>query len=210
MTRWNPAAGGCTRCGRRNVIAVLALAWLLLPGMAAAAPAASTQAWPIDPAQSQVQFAVRKFWFVHVRGTFPALSGTLRRVDTRIGADLGRVDADLEVAGLRMGDAGDRARALGPDFFDAAQFPTIHFDSDPFPLAELVTGGVLRGMLTLHGQRHPVALALQPSDCPRQPLECALRVSGAISRSTFGMRSLRGVLSDKVELDLSIRLRIGH
>jgi polyisoprenoid-binding protein YceI len=188
------------------VKALLALALLLLPafGTAGETPA---RTWPIDPARSQVQFTVRKFWFAHVRGTFPALSGTLYRLDTHIGADLGRVDADLDVAGLLMDDPGDRARALGAGFFDAAKFPSIHFDSDPFPLDELVAGGTLRGILSLHGERHPIALALQPSDCPRQPLECVIRVHGSISRSAFGMHGWRGVLSDKVGLDLRIVLR---
>lgn len=188
----------------------LALALLLLPafGVTHAAHAADAgQTWVIEPAQSQVQFQVRKFWFAHVRGTFPALSGTLHRIDTHIGADLARVEADLAVAGLQMDDPGDRARALGDGFFDAARFPAIHFDSDPFPMGELVAGGVLRGVLGLHGERHPVTLALQPSDCPRQPLQCVIRVRGTISRSAFGMHGWRGVLSDKVQLDLRIVLR---
>jgi polyisoprenoid-binding protein YceI len=185
----------------------LALALLLLPAFAPAHAADTGQTWTIAPAQSQVQFQVRKFWFAHVRGTFPALSGTLRRIDTHIGADLARVDADLAVGGLEMDDADDRARALGDGFFDAERFPAIHFDSDPFPMEELVAGGVLRGMLSLHGERQPVTLALQPSDCPRQPLQCVIHVRGTISRSAFGMRGWRGVLSDKVELDLRIVLR---
>lgn len=186
---------------------VLALALLLLPLFGAALAADAGQTWTIEPAQSQVQFQVRKFWFAHVRGTFPTLSGTLRRIDTHIGADLVRVEADLAVAGLRMDDADDRERALGDGFFDAARFPAIHFDSDPFPMQELVAGGALRGMLDLHGQRHPVKLALQPSDCPRQPLQCVIRARGTISRSAFGMHGWRGVLSDKVQLDLRIVLR---
>lgn len=185
----------------------LALALLLLPAFGLARTSASAHTWSIDPARSQVQFAVRKFWFAHVRGTFPSLSGTLHRIDTHIGADLGRVDADLEVSGLVMDDAGDRARALGPGFFDAARFPSIHFDSDPFPLGELVSGGTLRGILSLHGERQPVTLALEPSDCPRQPLQCVIRVQGSISRTAFGMQGFRGVISDRVELDLRIVLR---
>jgi polyisoprenoid-binding protein YceI len=185
----------------------LALALLLLPAFGIAHASETAQTLAIDPAQSQVQFSVRKFWFAHVRGTFPALSGTLHRIDTHIGADLGRVDADLAVAGLQMDDADDRARALGDGFFDAARFPSIHFDSDPFPMGELVAGGTLHGMLNLHGERRPVTLVLQPSDCPRQPLQCVIRVHGTISRSGFGMRGWRGVLSDKVQLDLRIVLR---
>lgn len=188
------------------MIAALALSWLLLPGPAAAA-ADATQTWPIDPAQSQVQFSVREFLFAHVRGTFPELSGTLRRIDTRAGAAAVQVDATLDVAGLQMDDAHDRAHALGPGFFDAARFPAIRFESDPFPLDETASGGTLGGLLTLHGERHPVTMKVLPSDCPRQPLACVIRVRGTISRSAFGMRAWRGVLSDKVELDLRIVLR---
>jgi polyisoprenoid-binding protein YceI len=205
--RWNPGTGACAHCGRLDVKVALALALLLLPAFGVAHTPGTAQTLTIDPAQSQVQFSVRKFWFAHVRGTFPALSGTLHRIDTHIDADLGRVDADLAVADLKMDDADDRARALGDGFFDVARFPSIHFDSDPFPMKELVAGGTLRGMLELHGGRHPVMLELQPSDCPRQPLQCVIRVEGTISRSGFGMRGWRGVLSDKVQLDLRIVLR---
>lgn len=184
---------------------LLALA-LLLSGLASA-QAATQATWSIDPAQSQVTFSVRKFWFVHVRGTFPALSGTLHRMDTRLGVNLGQVDAALDAAGLHMDDADALARALGPGFFDAAQYPRVSFASEAFPLDELVSGGALRGTLMLHGESHPVTLALQPSACPREPLTCVIRVRGAISRSAFGMRDMRAVLSDKVELELEIFLR---
>lgn len=184
----------------------LILALLAGTGVVPATPPDSTGAhlWSIDAARSQAQFSVRKFLFAHVRGTFPGLSGTLRRIDTGIGADLVEVDATLDVAGLEMDDADDRARALGSNFFDAGQFPVIRFNSDPFPLDELASGGTLRGLLTLHGKRRPVRLALLPSDCPLQPLACVIRVRGVIVRSRFGMGAWRGVLSDKVELDLRI------
>ena len=204
--RWNRGTGACRPCGRPDVKFAFALALLLLPALGIARASETAQTWTIDPAQSQAQFAVRKFWFAHVRGVFPGLSGTLHRIDTHIGADLARVDADLAVTGLQMDDPDDRERALGTGFFDAARFPAIHFDSDPFPMGELVAGGALRGMLSLHGDRLPVTLALQPSDCPRQPLQCVIRVRGTISRSAFGMRGWRGVLSDKVQLDLRIVL----
>ena len=189
------------------ILLALLLACLALPAARAAdVPAPAPQTWPIDPLASQARFSVRKFWFAHVRGTFPALSGALRRIDSHDGPDLVRVDAALDVAGLVMDDPDDRAHALGAGFFDVAQFPSIRFDSDPFPLDELAGGGSVRGVLSLHGEQHAVVLTLQPSECPSQPLECAIRVQGAISRSAFGMRAWRGVLSDKVELDLQIRL----
>jgi polyisoprenoid-binding protein YceI len=186
-----------------------ALIFALLAGtsvLPAIPPDSSARTWSIDAAHSQAQFSVRKLLFAHVRGTFPGLFGTLRRTDTHTGADLVQVDATLDVAGLEMDDANARMHALGPRFFDAARFPVIRFDSDPFPLDELAGGGTLRGLLTLHGESRPVHLALMPSECPHQPLACAIRVRGVIVRSRFWMGAWRGVLSDKVELDLRISL----
>lgn len=186
--------------------AALALA-LLLPSLASAAPPpARTALWPIDPARSQAQFSVRKFWFAHARGTFPMLQGVLRRIDTASGADLAVVTASIDVAGLIMDDHAARANTLGPRFFDAARFPLGRFESDPFPLAELSTGGTVHGMLLLHGERQPVTFALRASDCPRQPLLCVIHVSGKLSRSDFGMHAWRGLVGDEVELSLRISL----
>lgn len=186
--------------------AVLALA-LLLPCLAPlAAPAAGSQTWPLDPASSQAEFSVRKFWFAHARGTFPQLQGVLRRIDTASGVDLAEVTASIDVAGLLMDDHAAREPTLGPRFFDAARFPLARFESDPFPLAELATGGTVHGMLLLHGVRHPVTFSLQASECPTQPLLCVIHVSGSLSRSDFGMHAWRGLVGDKVELSLRIVL----
>lgn len=190
--------------------AALALALLLACLACAAAPALESQSWPIDPARSQAEFSVRKFWFAHARGTFPQLQGTLRRIDTDSGADLAEVDASIPVAGLVMDDPGARAHALGPRFFDVQRYPYARFESDPFPLDELATGGSVRGMLLLHGERHPVSFNLQASDCPKQPLLCVVRVSGSVSRGDFGMHSWRGLVGDKVELSLRIALHDVH
>lgn len=181
----------------------LALA-LLVPCLAGAGlHAPAPQSWSIDPSHSEVRFSVRKFWLTHARGTFSALRGDLRQA----GGDLVQVDALLDVATLRMDDAHDRERALGPDFFDAGRFPTIGFHSEPFPPDRLASGGPLRGTLTLHGESQPATLRLLPSTCPLQPIGCPLRAHGTISRADFGMDRWRGVLGDRVELDLRIVLR---
>lgn len=185
----------------------LTLGPLLLAGLVACtSPAVQAQTWPIDAARSQAQFSVRKLLFAHVRGTFPRLQGVVRRIDTHIDADLAEVDATIDIAALQMQDPKALAHALGPNFFDAARYPYARFASDPFPVDTLATGGSLRGFLTLRGIRQPVTLTLAPSECPRQPLQCVVRVHGRISRTRFGMHTWRGVLADAVELDLRIRL----
>lgn len=185
--------------------AALLLVWLAWPGLAAAV-LPTAHAWVIDAAQSRVTFTVSKFWFARVRGTLPGLTGELH-VDSISGALLGRVDASVQVDALEMDDADARRRALGPDFFDGARYPDIWFASDRFPLAELASGGRLPGVLTLHGVERPVLLVLEPSTCPGEPLYCVIRVRGSVMRRDFGMHALRGILGEKVKLDLRIVLR---
>lgn len=199
------AASG--RCGRRDVHAALLLAWWWFPVLAPpAAPPPAPRTWQIDPAQSQVQFSVRKFWILHAHGTFPRLRGSLRRLDTASGAPVARVDATLAVADLEMDSQQDRAGVLGPEFFDAARFPLIEFRSDAFPIGELSRGGTLAGTLTLHGESRPVSLTLLPSDCPARPVDCAIRLRGSIQRFAFGVDGRRGLIGGEVTLRMLIHL----
>lgn len=173
----------------------------MLLALANAAGVAS-EIWPIDSAHSSARFSVRTLWFTHERGTFDGVHGELRRNDA--GRDV--VDAWIDAGSLSMGDAHALEEARGPGFFDVADYPRIHFVSSPFAPAALSEGGTLEGILDLHGQRRWVQFTLLPSSCPAQPLAYPIRVHGTLSRSAFGMRAHRGLLSDKVVLDLDIVL----
>lgn len=179
--------------------AVLITAALLLD-MGAAFAAASS--WPIDTAHSSAQFSVRTLWFTHERGSFDALYGELRSYDAQHDV----VDAWIDAGSLRMDDAGALAEARGAGFFDVAHYPRIHFVSAPFPVDALAGGGALQGILDLRGERVPVQFTLLPSACPAQPPSCAIHVQGDLSRGAFGMHTHRGLLSDRVALDLNIVL----
>lgn len=170
--------------------------------LALAAHADAPQTWPISSEHSFVQFSVRTLWFTHERGHFDAVYGQLRRNDA--GRDV--VDAWIDAGSLQMDDSHALEEARGPGFFDVAQYPRIHFVSLPFAEALLREGGTLEGILDLHGERGQVQFTLQPSGCPQRPLTCAIRLQGKLSRSAFGMRAHRALLSDKVALDLNIVL----
>jgi len=167
-----------------------------------AASSATPGAWSIDSTRSFAQFSVRTLWFTHERGRFAGVHGALRRD----GADLDVVDAWIDTASLMMDNTRALNEARGPGFFDATRYPRIHFVSSPFANAALREGGTLQGILDLHGQQRMVQFTLLPSACPAQPLGCTIRVHGTLSRSTFAMRAHRGLLSDRVVLDLDIML----
>lgn len=170
--------------------------------LAFAARADAPQTWPISSQHSFVQFSVRTLWFTHERGRFDAVYGQLLRSDA--GRDV--VDAWIDADSLQMEGADVLKQARGPGFFDVARYPRIHFVSSPFAEALLRAGGALEGILDLHGERRWVQFTLLPSTCPEQPLSCAIRLRGALSRSAFDMRARRALVSDKVALDLNITL----
>lgn len=156
----------------------------------------------LDAARSQASFTVKVLWLIGLHGDFGAVHGNL--VVDRF-RDTARVDARIHTDDLRMRSKHYEAWAKSPEFFDAQQFPQIHFASDAFPLIRLRTGGNLDGILTLHGIDQPVRFTILPSNCA-DPLAgaCAVRAEGSIERSDFGMHSHRGALADKVALQLRI------
>ncbi|GAB3790898.1 YceI family protein [Dyella agri] len=179
---------------RRHAHAAL-LALALLP------PTAHGADYRIDSAHSQATFSTHLLWR-EILGRFSRIDGTLRD-----GPQAGSVvvDARIDVASLSADTPASRRRMLAPEFFDAAQFPLIHFVSDPFPLATLERGGALPGRLSLRGVTAPVRFTLQPLHCA--PAACRVVLVGQLQRSTFGMTSLRAIVSDHVELRLDIALQ---
>lgn len=156
----------------------------------------------LNAARSQATFAVKVLWLIPLHGDFGKVQGTLD-IDRFRGT--ARVDARIDVDDLRMRSARYENWAKSAEFFDASQYPQIHFASDDFPLVRLRTGGTLDGTLTLRGIAKPVRFRMLPSECER-PLTgvCPVQAQGSIERSDFGMHSRRGALADKVALRLRI------
>ena len=210
MPDWMPS-------GRREAIRVrpicsvlvLALALAMLFGNLAHAAAALEgtavdKDYPINARRSNAEFQLRLLWFKQIGGSFDRVAGELR-LNRPQGTAV--VQASLAVDSIRMASPRLRAWVLAPEFFDAAQYPTIHFASDPFAVNLLREGGHLSGQLRMRGVLRPVHFELAPSACTlRVPDQCVLRLHGAIERSDFGMRGHRATLSDQVELSLLVTL----
>jgi polyisoprenoid-binding protein YceI len=173
----------------------------LLAGLAFTPPAARSTDYPIAAYRSHADFAVRLLWLHTINGRFTQIAGQLR-VDPR---GLATVDARITVDSLVMDFARFRHWVLAREFFDAAQYPTIHFVSDPIALTRLTTGGVLNGRLSLRGVTQPVRFELMPAVCSTISMtDCVIEAHGTVSRSAFGMSGHRASLSDQVQLGLWI------
>jgi polyisoprenoid-binding protein YceI len=142
-------------------------------------------------------------WLQTITGRFTQITGEVTLDDH----GLATVDARITASSIRMASERLRRWVMAPDFFDAVQYPTIRFLSQPITFSMLTTGGVLQGQLTLRGVTHPMRFELQPAHCtPSEQQTCLIEARGSLSRSAFGMDSHRTALSDQVQLGLLIAL----
>jgi polyisoprenoid-binding protein YceI len=95
--------------------------------MAATAVQPGTTIWHLDPAHSSVEFSVKHMMMTTVRGRFKEVKATLTG-DRDHPEDAG-VRATLETASIDTGVADRDEHLRGPDFFDAANYPQITFQS---------------------------------------------------------------------------------
>jgi polyisoprenoid-binding protein YceI len=111
--------------------------------------------WLINSPHSVAVFSVRHLMVTWVVGMFPKISGSLE-FDPLQAAD-SRVAVAIEVASLCTGVEQRDEHLKSPDFFDAAQYPTITFKSTRVEAAGLDHAWV-HGDLTLRGVTRPVML----------------------------------------------------
>jgi len=187
------------RCWRNRIGLLIALALPIAPTWAAADPPLQ-----LDSARSSAEFEVKVLWLIGVHGRFGQVQGSItvdRARETAV------ADARIDVGSITMRNHSYETWLKSPEFFAAHEYPEIRFQSEPFALAALRSGGPVAGTLTLRGVRRQIVLSVLPSRCPDQVArDCPVEASGNISRSEFGMSSRRGTLSDEVELGFSIYL----
>ena len=160
--------------------------------------------WAVDPLASRAEFNVRFLGLVRINGRFARFTAS---IDPAVG-DMLRVEARFETASLDMSTDQQERWARSDEFFDSARYPTIEFRSEPFARALLASGGEVKGALTLRGETHETALALRPVDCPLESrAPCVLDASASVARTAFGMKTRRGMISDRVGLSLHIVAR---
>jgi polyisoprenoid-binding protein YceI len=168
----------------------------------AAAMAADT--YSIDPRHTYATFKIVHFGYSTQHGRFNGVSGKFT-LDAAAGT--GKIEAVVDVNSLDMALDELTTHLRSPDFFNAAQFPTIRFASEKLKFE----GGNLvgaTGSLTLHGVTRPVQLTVSGFKCGNNPMNqkamCGGNVSTSIKRSDFGMTTFLPAIADEVEIEIPI------
>jgi polyisoprenoid-binding protein YceI len=149
--------------------------------------ASGSPAWPLDHAHSRVTFTVTKWGFVDVEGRFKAFSGELEYDPAH--PEGARIDWRVEIASVDTGET-NRDKALqGEEYFDAARYPEMRFQSDRVrPLAD---GRLeVQGRITIRGVTKPLTVTVVSHgvhDVPGEGTFAVFETSFTLNRYDFGV-----------------------
>ena len=149
------------------------------------APAQTT--WTIDPAHSQVEFAVRHLMISTVRGRFAGVTGTV--VADEGDLSTAQVDVTIDVHTIDTREAQRDAHLKSADFFDAEKFPVLTFKSTR---VTDVKGARFKlvGDLTMHGVTREVTLDVTSEGRGKDPWggeRAGYSAVARVNRSDFGL-----------------------
>ena len=165
--------------------------------------------WEIDPAHTNVEFAVRHLMIAKVKGRFAGVSGTIAE-----GVEAGavKIDVAIDASTIDTRDAKRDTHLTSPDFLDVAQYPSITFAGRR---AERVGDGRYRlvGDLTIRGITREVSLDVTAEGRARDPWgneRSGYSAVTKISRRDFGLEwnvalEAGGVLvGDELEIQIEV------
>ncbi len=168
-----------------------------------------TGTWSVDPSHSKVGFSVKHMGIATVRGEFGQFEGTLE-----LGEDLSTAKAygTVKVQSIDTNEPQRDDHLRSPDFFDAAQYPELRFESTSIEALDDEEFRIT-GQLTIHGVTKEVVLHADILGTDTDPYgneRVGLEITGKLSRGDYGMKfnqvlgSGNMLVADKVNLALDI------
>jgi polyisoprenoid-binding protein YceI len=169
-------------------------------------------AWGIDTAHSEIHFKVKHMMVSTVTGAFHRFEGSIESdgddfdgADIRFSADIDSISTNNEQRDIHL---------KSDDFFNAAQFPKLIFESTSFTKVA-VDNYRLVGNLTIRDITKQVELDAEYNGVAVDPwgnTRAGFEISGKISRKDFNLKwnavtEAGGVVvSDEVRLAINVEL----
>ncbi len=194
----------------RAMVGLSVLAALTFPVLSAAADPYHIQTgnpagnYQIDPVHSMVSFTVGHLGVSELVGRFDTISGSFS-LDSADSTQA-RVSVQVPIDSLDTNFAQRNKDLLGPDYFNATQFPTMSFVSTKVQWQSR-NAGLLTGNLTLHGVTRPVTFNLRRIGAGPDPwggYRSGYIATATIKRSDFGMNYMLNGISDSIAVQLNI------
>lgn len=171
----------------------------------------ATTTWTIDPTHSEVQFKIKHLVISTVTGQFNSFNGLLEAMGDDFSGSKATFEASIDSISTNNVDRDGHLKS--PDFFDAANFPTLNFESTSFENK----GGndyKITGNFTIKGVTKEVTLDAEFGGIMTDPygnVKAGFEITGKINRKDFGLSwsavtEAGGiVVSDEVKLALNVQ-----
>jgi len=172
----------------------------LLVALAFTAQSRAADTYKIDPVHTSVMFRAKHVNTGYVWGRFKDVSGTFVLDDAD--ASKSSFVVEIPVASIESNNEKRNAHLKSPDFFNAAQYPTISFKSTSVKKGEGKSYEVT-GDLTLHGVTKPVTLTVNlvgTGEFPPGAHRAGLDTTFSVKLSDFQIKGLPGAVDDEIHL----------
>ena len=158
--------------------------------------------YTVDPLHSQVTFTVNHLGFSTYRGMFGNVTGSMI-IDPKAPFKT-KVVIDIPIRSITTTVKQLDAHLLAPSFFDAARFPTAHFESTS--VKSMGKRARIEGRLTLKGTTRPVVLdaSLVGAGVMMGKRTVGFDATMLIRRSAFGISEGIPLIPDEVPLVISV------
>lgn len=170
-----------------------------------------TSLWAIDPAHSNVEFAVKHLMIATVKGRFAEVSGTLHLDEAQ--PEQSVVDVRIGAASIDTRQPDRDAHLRSADFFDVENHPAITFKSTR--VTRVGDEYRVDGDLTIHGATRPVSLRVNEEGRTRDPWgneRVGFSATTKINRKEFGLTwnqvlETGGIaVADEVKISIDLEL----
>ena len=148
---------------------------------------ATATKWVLDPMHSEVQFKIKHLVISTVTGSFKSFQGSMQSVSDD-NFENAQVEFSLNVESIDTNQEMRDGHLKGEEFFDAAKYPTIKFESTSF--VKDGDGYKLTGNLTMKDVTKPVTLQAEYGGSAVDFYgnhKAGFEVTGKINRKEFGL-----------------------
>jgi polyisoprenoid-binding protein YceI len=165
----------------------------------------ATTKWVLDPTHSELQFKVKHLMITTVTGSFTKFTAELETEDDDF--ETGKASFAAEVASIHTGNTDRDNHLVTGDFFDAAEYPTISFESTS--LVQTGDDYKLNGNLTMKGVTKFITLNVEFGGTAVDPwgnTKAGFTINGKIKRSDWGLTYNAALETGGVMLSDEVRL----
>ena len=163
---------------------------------------ANPSIWRIDSSRSEAHFQVNLRVPIKAEGRFTAVDGEVNLLpDFKRNVRVHLNARELQMSGPNWVQHATVSRA----FLDTQNFQKIDFQSNDFSEQVLISGGEIKGMLTIKDISRSVVFKVLPSTCRRTGLSCSIEVNGVVNRRDFKMNANRWSVKDEVRFHFQLK-----